>query len=56
MQQSEFNKQSIIKQLSPYLANPILIKQMAANARRQAIVDATQRVAAHCEQVSHKRA
>jgi UDP-N-acetylglucosamine--N-acetylmuramyl-(pentapeptide) pyrophosphoryl-undecaprenol N-acetylglucosamine transferase len=55
MPQGQFNQQSIVELLRPYLAKPILITQMAANAKRQAILDATASVAAHCEQVTKKR-
>ena len=55
MPQGQFNKQSIVELLSPYLAQPSLITEMAANAKKQAILDATASVAAHCEQVSNKR-
>lgn len=55
MPQGQFNKQSIVELLSPYLAKPILIKQMAANAHKQAILDATECVAMHCEQATNKR-
>ena len=56
MQQSVFNEQSIVALLTPYLVNPSLINKMANNAKKQAILDATASVAAHCEQVSNKRA
>ncbi|ALQ09235.1 MULTISPECIES: undecaprenyldiphospho-muramoylpentapeptide beta-N-acetylglucosaminyltransferase [Pseudoalteromonas] len=55
MPQAQFNQHSIVELLNPYLAKPILIKQMAANAQKQAILDATVSVAAHCEQVTNKR-
>jgi UDP-N-acetylglucosamine--N-acetylmuramyl-(pentapeptide) pyrophosphoryl-undecaprenol N-acetylglucosamine transferase len=56
MPQGQFNQQSIVALLSPYLAKPSLIKEMAANAKQQAILDATASVAMHCEQVTNKRA
>jgi len=56
MQQRAFNEQSIVALLTPYLVNPSLINKMANNAKKQAILDATASVAAHCEQVSNKRA
>jgi len=55
MPQGQFNKQSIIELLSPYLAQPSLITEMATNAKKQAILDATASVATHCEQVTNKR-
>lgn len=55
MPQAQFNQHSIVELLNPYLAKPILIKQMAANAQKQAILDATVSVAAHCEQLTNKR-
>lgn len=55
MPQPQFNKDSIVELLNPYLAKPILIKQMASNAKQQAILDATASVASHCEQVTNKR-
>ncbi|MBH0087621.1 undecaprenyldiphospho-muramoylpentapeptide beta-N-acetylglucosaminyltransferase [Pseudoalteromonas sp. NSLLW218] len=55
MPQEQFNKQSIVELLSPYLAQPSLITEMATNAKKQAILDATASVATHCEQVTNKR-
>lgn len=55
MPQGQFNKQSIVALLSPYLAQPKLIDEMANNAKKQAILDATASVASHCEQVTNKR-
>ncbi|WP_372761291.1 undecaprenyldiphospho-muramoylpentapeptide beta-N-acetylglucosaminyltransferase [Pseudoalteromonas sp.] len=55
MPQGQFNQQSIVELLSPYLAQPSLITEMAANAKHQAILDATASVAMHCEQVTNKR-
>ncbi|MBH0049035.1 undecaprenyldiphospho-muramoylpentapeptide beta-N-acetylglucosaminyltransferase [Pseudoalteromonas sp. SWYJZ19] len=55
MPQGQFNKQSIVELLSPYLAQPSLITEMATNAKKQAILDATASVATHCEQVTNKR-
>jgi UDP-N-acetylglucosamine--N-acetylmuramyl-(pentapeptide) pyrophosphoryl-undecaprenol N-acetylglucosamine transferase len=52
MPQGEFTQHAITQLLAPYLATPVLINEMANNAKKLAILDATASVAACCEQVT----
>ncbi|WP_404342527.1 undecaprenyldiphospho-muramoylpentapeptide beta-N-acetylglucosaminyltransferase [Pseudoalteromonas mariniglutinosa] len=55
MPQSEFNKTAVADLLRPYLAQPERISIMASKAKQLAILDATERVAQHCEQLVKRR-
>ncbi|MBQ4833855.1 undecaprenyldiphospho-muramoylpentapeptide beta-N-acetylglucosaminyltransferase [Pseudoalteromonas sp. MMG010] len=55
MPQPMFNQETLVALLTPYLANPSLINEMAEKAKKLAILDATASVAKHCEQVTVKR-